>query len=224
MAVKHNNVIPNAHFHKDWQRRVKVHFEQPGRKSRRRANRLAKAARVAPRPVDRLRPVVRAPTVKYNRRARAGRGFTFQELKEAGIPRKLAPTIGIAVDHRRQTTNEETLALNVARLKSYKARLILFPRKSGQHKKLDSSPAEVKAASASENYGEKVAKSVAGVLPIDSQTGVEYAISEVKKSALPKGEEAAYRKLRLARAEARYKGARDKRAKAKAEAEDAKKK
>ncbi|RMD39884.1 hypothetical protein DV735_g5248, partial [Chaetothyriales sp. CBS 134920] len=219
MAVKHNNVIPNAHFHKDWQRRVKVHFEQPGRKSRRRANRLAKAARVAPRPVDRLRPVVRAPTVKYNRRARAGRGFTFQELKEAGIPRKLAPTIGIAVDHRRQTTNEETLALNVARLKSYKARLILFPRKSGQHKKLDSSPEEVKAASS-----EKVAKSIAGVLPIDSQTGLEYAISEVKTSALPKGEEAAYRKLRLARAEARYQGARDKRARAKAEAEDAKKK
>ncbi|RMZ84775.1 hypothetical protein DV737_g936, partial [Chaetothyriales sp. CBS 132003] len=224
MAVKHNNVIPNAHFHKDWQRRVKVHFEQPGRKSRRRANRLAKAARVAPRPVDRLRPVVRAPTVKYNRRARAGRGFTFQELKEAGIPRKLAPTIGIAVDHRRQTTNEETLALNVARLKSYKARLILFPRKSGQHKKLDSSPEEVKAASATENYGEKVAKHVAGVLPISSQTGVEYAISEVKKSELPKGEDDAYRKLRLARSEARYAGVREKRAKAKAEAEDAKKK
>lgn len=80
-AIKHNNIIPNTHFHKDWQRRVKVHFEQAGRKHRRRDARIAKAARVAPRPVDRLRPVVQCPTLKYNRRARAGRGFTIQELK-----------------------------------------------------------------------------------------------------------------------------------------------
>ena len=85
-AVKHNNIIPNGHFHKDWQRRVKVHFEQAGRKSRRRANRLSKAASVAPRPTDRLRPVVRCPTNKYNRKARAGRGFTLMELK-VRIPR-----------------------------------------------------------------------------------------------------------------------------------------
>jgi large subunit ribosomal protein L13e len=81
MAIKHNQQLPNNHFHKDWQRRVRVHFDQPGRKSRRRAARLAKAAAVAPRPVDKLRPVVRCPTIKYNRRARAGRGFTLQELK-----------------------------------------------------------------------------------------------------------------------------------------------
>jgi large subunit ribosomal protein L13e len=70
-----------SHFHKDWQRRVRVHFDQPGRKSRRRATRLSKAASVAPRPVDKLRPVVRCPTIKYNRRVRAGRGFTLLELK-----------------------------------------------------------------------------------------------------------------------------------------------
>lgn len=54
---------------------------QPGRKHRRRQARLSKAAAVAPRPVDKLRPVVRCPTIKYNRRSRAGRGFTLQELK-----------------------------------------------------------------------------------------------------------------------------------------------
>lgn len=54
---------------------------QPGSKSRRREARRAKAAAVAPRPVDKLRPVVRCPTIKHNRRVREGRGFTIEELK-----------------------------------------------------------------------------------------------------------------------------------------------
>ncbi|OAP62955.1 hypothetical protein AYL99_02182 [Fonsecaea erecta] len=225
MAIKHNQQLPNNHFHKDWQRRVRVHFDQPGRKSRRRANRLAKAAAVAPRPVDKLRPVVRCPTIKYNRRARAGRGFTLMELKEAGIPRKLAPTIGIAVDARRADTNQETLTLNVSRLKAYKARLILFPRKSGQHKKLDAAESDVKMASESaEKKDGKIATSVAAVMAIDSGVGLKYGFHEIKKGDLPAGEEDAYRKLRQARSEARFVGAREKRAKAKEEAEEAKKK
>jgi len=54
---------------------------QPGRKSRRRNARIQKAAAVAPRPVDKLRPIVHCPTIKYNRRVRAGRGFSIAELK-----------------------------------------------------------------------------------------------------------------------------------------------
>jgi len=218
MAIKHNQQIPNNHFHKDWQRRVRVHFDQPGRKSRRRAARLSKAAAVAPRPVDKLRPIVRCPTLKYNRRLRAGRGFTLMELKEAGVPRKLAPTIGIPVDSRRQNTSQESLTLNVARLKAYKDRLILFPRKAGQHKKLDSSKEDVEKA---EKHG---VKHVRGVLPIESGVGLKHGFSEIKSGDLPKGEEAAYRKLRNARSEARLIGVREKRAKAKAEEETAKKK
>ena len=38
--------------------------------------------------------------------------------------------MGIAVDHRRRNTNEESLAVNVARLAEYKAKLIVFPRKT----------------------------------------------------------------------------------------------
>jgi large subunit ribosomal protein L13e len=34
--VKHNNVIPNQHFKKKWQFRVKTWFNQPARKLRRR--------------------------------------------------------------------------------------------------------------------------------------------------------------------------------------------
>jgi len=142
------------------------------------------------------------------------------ELKEAGIPRKLATTIGISVDPRRQTTSQESLSTNVARLKAYKARLILFPRKSGQHKKLDSSAEDVKTA----DDESKTVKKVAASIPIDSGVGLKHGFKEIKKGELPAGEESAYRKLRLARSEARLIGAREKRAKAKADAEDAKKK
>ena len=80
--MKHNNQLPNAHFRKDWQRRVKTWFDQPGKKHTRRRLRQEKAARIAPRPVDGLlRPAVRCPTFKYNMKMRAGRGFTLAELK-----------------------------------------------------------------------------------------------------------------------------------------------
>ncbi len=101
MPSKRNQMVPNAHFHKDWQNYVKTWFNQPARKERRRRARVAKAASVAPRPVKTLRPVVRCPTYKYNVKVRAGRGFTLEELKAAGIGRGLAKTIGITVDHRR---------------------------------------------------------------------------------------------------------------------------
>jgi len=221
MAIKHNNVVPNNHFHKDWQRRVRVHFDQPGRKHRRRTARLAKAAKVAPRPVDRLKPIVQCPTTRYNRKARAGRGFTLLELKEAGIPRKLAPTIGITVDPRRSNHSQESLTANVARLKSYKARLILFPRKSGQHKKLDSSESDVKGAT---DGSAKLVTKIKGAFAVPTGTGLAHGLSEIKSSDLPKGEEKAYVKLRELRAEQRYAGIREKRAKLKSDAEDAKKK
>ncbi|KAK2739267.1 60S ribosomal protein L13 [Myotisia sp. PD_48] len=220
MAIKHNQTIPKNHFHKDWQRRVRVHFDQPGRKHRRREARLAKAAAVAPRPVDKLRPVVRCPTIKYNSRVRAGRGFSLQELKEAGVPRKLAPTIGICVDHRRGNVSAESLSANVARLKAYKARLILFPRKSGQFKKLDSSAQDIKAAQSS---ADGFTKTIGSILPI-TDADRENAIREVSKADLPEGEKNAYRKLRLARSEARLIGVREKRAKAKADEATAQKK
>lgn len=70
---------------------------------------------------------------------RYGRGFTLEELKEAGIPAKLAPTIGIAVDHRRKNLSLEGLQENVGRLKAYKSNLILFPRNPKKPGKADAS-------------------------------------------------------------------------------------
>ncbi|QIW94810.1 hypothetical protein AMS68_000328 [Peltaster fructicola] len=207
MAIKHNQQIQHNHFRKDWQRRVNVHFSQPGRKLRRRNARQEKVAKLAPRPVDKLRPVVRCPTIKYNRRVRAGRGFSLAELKEAGIPRKLAPTVGISVDPRRQNLSEESLKANVERLKAYKARLILFPRKTKAPKKGEASAEEVKAA----RDGENITAS-RKAFPITNK----YAV-ETGKVADFESEENAYIKLRKARSDARLQGKREKRAKAKEE-------
>jgi large subunit ribosomal protein L13e len=129
--VKHNNVIPNGHFKKHWQNYVKTWFNQPARKQRRRIARQKKAAKIFPRPTaGPLRPIVQCQTLKYNMKSRAGRGFTLEELKAAGIPKKLAPTIGISVDHRRKNKSLEGLQANVQRLKTYKAKLVIFPRRA----------------------------------------------------------------------------------------------
>merc|ERR1711915_863415 len=81
MAPKRNNIIPNGRFHKDWQRYVRTWFTQPARKQRRRVKRQEKARRIAPRPLGKLRPVVRCPTFRYNIKQRLGKGFTLEEIK-----------------------------------------------------------------------------------------------------------------------------------------------
>jgi len=217
MTIKHNQQIQHNHFRKDWQRRVRCHFDQPGRKLRRRNARISKAAAVAPRPVDKLRPIVRCPTIKYNRRVRTGRGFSLAELKEAGIPKKFAATIGISVDPRRANLSTEALAANVARLKAYQERLIVFPRRVGQHKKTDSSKEDV----ASHKKDGKSSYTILSAMPIEAGPS---GISEIKRSEVKKGEVGAYRQLRDARSEARLVGVREKRAKAKADESAATKK
>ena len=55
----------------------------------------------------------------------------------------MAPTIGISVDHRRTNKSVESLTLNVERLKEYKARLLIFPRRNSKVKKGDATKAEI---------------------------------------------------------------------------------
>ena len=113
--MKHNNVIPNAHFHKKWQLHVRTWFDQPARQARRHRKRLAKAERIAPRPAKgALRPVVHGTTRRYNMKLRAGRGFSLDEIRAAGLHPRYARTIGIAIDHRRR--NKSTQAYQVGLL------------------------------------------------------------------------------------------------------------
>merc|ERR1712066_104881 len=121
-------------------------FNQPARKIRRRQNRVAKAAKVAPRPIGKLRPVVSCPTYKYNLKQRAGRGFTLEEVKAAGLSKKFARTIGIAVDHRRRNKSVESLQLNTQRLKEFKSKMILFPINAKKPRKGDATAEEMSKA------------------------------------------------------------------------------
>ncbi|KAG2692263.1 hypothetical protein I3843_08G044300 [Carya illinoinensis] len=71
--MKHNNVIPNGHFKKQWQNYVKTWFNQPARKTRRRIARQKKAVKIFPRPTSGpLRPIVHGQTLKYNMKVKAG--------------------------------------------------------------------------------------------------------------------------------------------------------
>ncbi|KAG7551693.1 Ribosomal protein L13e [Arabidopsis thaliana x Arabidopsis arenosa] len=206
--MKHNNVIPSSHFRKHWQNYVKTWFNQPARKTRRRVARQKKAVKIFPRPTSGpLRPVVHGQTLKYNMKVRAGKGFTLEELKAAGIPKKLAPTIGISVDHRRKNRSLEGLQSNVQRLKTYKAKLVVFPRRSRKVKAGDSTPEEL--ANATQVQGDYM-----------SIASEKTAMELVKLTADLKAFKA-YDKIRLERTNARHAGARAKRA---AEAEKEEKK
>ena len=138
-------------------------------------------------------------------------GLTRIFSQEAGIPRKLAPTIGIAVDPRRQNLSEESLKANVERLKAYKARVVIFPRKTGSPKEGDAPTEEMKAA---KQIGQPThigkVKENSQAFPITNRIAVDEA-----KVANFKSEENAYRKLRIAQSDARLVGKREKRAKAK---------
>jgi len=197
-------MIPNAHFHKHWQRRIKTWFDQPARKLRRRQARIAKAAAVAPRPVTGdLRPVVHCPTARYNTKTRLGRGFTLEEIKGAGMSKHFARSIGIAVDHRRTNKSVESLQANIQRLKEYRSRLILFPKKTSKPQKGDSSAEEIKLA----------AQLRGPVLPIKKRVRREKAqaiTDELKKFPI-------YSHLRRVRTDKRLCGQREKKAREAAE-------
>jgi len=139
---------------------------------------------------------VHPPTIKYNYKLRQGRGFTFAELKEAGINRKEARTIGIAVDHRRRNRSTESLQLNAQRLKVYKSKLIVFPRKRGKPKSGDAEMAELDQA-----------QQVKGaILPMPSAFKKEKAMAITEDMT----EEGAFHKIRMARADFRLFGVRQK--------------
>ncbi|EIW72376.1 50S small subunit ribosomal protein L13e [Tremella mesenterica] len=204
--VKHNNQLPKNHFHKDWQRRVKTWFDQPGRKKSRRSARSKKALALGAGPLKRLRPAVRCPTQRYNIRIREGRGFTLSELKLAGIRKKEAKGLGIVVDHRRRSKSEEGQTVNVDRLKEYRSRLVVFPRKAGKPKKGDAT-------------GDDLTAHITRALP----TLPSAYTPEAPRAITDEEQEVnAYSTLRLARADQRHEGARKKRAEAKAADEAAK--
>ena len=197
--VSHNNVLPNAHYSKGYFTHIKTWFNQPARHQRRRLARQAKAAAVFPRPTaGLLRPAVRPPTQRYNYKIRLGRGFTMDELKAAGISAKVARTIGVAVDARRRNKSEEAKALNVERLQTFKAKLVVFPRGS-KVKQGDTPKAELK------NVAQNTLREIIP-LPKAQAPLVARAITKAERTA------SVYTTLRKARVEKKLFGKRTKKA------------
>ena len=153
--------------------------------------------------------MVRCLTVRYHTKVRAGRGFSLEELRVAGIHKKVARTIGISVDLRQQNKCMESLQANVQQLKEYRSKLILFPRKSSAPKKGDSSAEELKLAT----------QLTGPIMPIRNVCKKEKArvITEEKDFK-------AFASLHMARANAQLFGIRAKRAKEAAEQDVEKKK
>ncbi|KAJ1482363.1 ribosomal protein L13e [Baffinella frigidus] len=200
--------IPNNHFHKHWhdqsahKGRIVTWHNQAARKHRRRENRLVKAQRVFPRPVNgMLRPVVHCQTIRYNSKKRAGKGFTLTELKEAGVNKREARGIGISVDYRRKNRSEGGLRENVARLAAYKSNLIVFPKKMNRKK-----PQATDSSKAEQSKAEQV---VGDVMPIvKPKPGVvPYKITKADT------DKKVFFTLRVARSDAKLVGKREVRAK-----------
>lgn len=195
--VKHNNVIPNIHCGKKYCQssrgplKVKLHLQQATAKKSRRLARAAKAAAIAPRPLQLLRPAVHCPTQRYSAKVRLGKGFTLEELKTAGLTARYARTVGIAVDHRRTNRSAESLALNVARLEEYKSKLVVFPKKRlSKVKNGDSTPEECKAATQLRGT----------IFPLASPS------KETVMADIPKQEVKAYTQMQIAKMETRVAG------------------
>lgn len=118
-------------------------------------------------------------------------------------------SIGIPVDHRRKNRSVEGLEANIARLKEYKSKLIIFPKKMKKVKKGDSDPKVCASA-----------KQFKGVLLPIKATGQSETTRVLKETPAVK----AYSTLRMAQSDAKLVGVRAMRKKQKEEEEKAKSK
>ncbi|KAI5192746.1 large subunit ribosomal protein L13e [Nematocida minor] len=126
--MKHNNALTTGHFKKT-SLRYKTWFDQPIQKRLRKEKRQQKAKQIAPTNVELLRPAVRCNSRRYNIKERLGRGFSFAEIVQAGLTAKEARQLGISVDPRRYTRSEESLDLNVSRIKNYLSKITVYESK-----------------------------------------------------------------------------------------------
>merc|ERR1711935_276939 len=121
----------------------------------------------------------------------------------AKIAPKLAPTIGISVDHRRRNRCQESLQANVDRLKLYKSKLLVFPKGSGKKavKKGDTARSEL------QNVAQNTLKEI---IPVPKPT----LRVKARKITKEEKEASAYRKMRKARTNKKYLGVKLTKAKA----------
>merc|ERR1711959_501353 len=112
-----------------------------------------------------------------------------------------APTIGIAVDHRRRNRCSESLDENTERLKLYMSKLRIFPKGSGRKsvKKGDTARAEL------QNVAQNTLKEI---IPIPKPT----LRIKARKITSEEQEKSVYKILLKARTDKKYEGAKRKKA------------
>ncbi|ADM11168.1 60S ribosomal protein L13 [Encephalitozoon intestinalis ATCC 50506] len=123
--MKGNRILPNNHFRKT-SLKIKVHHDPETKLRIMKEKKIRKAKSLFPMPLEKLRPIVRCPTIRYNRNERLGRGFTAAECNKAGLDYRHARRLGIAVDLRRRDTNQETLDKNAERIKTYLSKITIY--------------------------------------------------------------------------------------------------
>lgn len=123
--MKGNRVLPNNHFRKT-SLKIRIHHDPETKLKVMEKKRLQKAKSMYPMPIEKLRPIVRCPGIRYNRNERLGRGFTAAECKGADLDYRHARRLGIAVDLRRRDSNQETLDKNTERIKTYLSKITVY--------------------------------------------------------------------------------------------------
>lgn len=123
--MKNNHPIPHNHFKKT-AIRYRTSFHLPAQKKIRAEKRLEKSKLVYPMPLKKLQPIVRCPTLRYNRKERLGRGFTPEECREAGHDYMKLRQLGVKIDLRRRNHNKEAFDQNVERLKAYLSKVVVY--------------------------------------------------------------------------------------------------
>merc|ERR1711874_332541 len=153
----------------------------------------------APRPLaGAVRPVVQCPTFRYNANQRIGRGFTWEEVKNAGLSVVEARTCGIAIDKRRRNKSVENMQKNVQRLKEYKQKLVMIPK------------------SASTDVEQNLARKIMPVASMDTSLETAKITEDMKKGSV-------YQAFHMAKANVKFAGQREKRRVAREAAEAEKK-
>ncbi|CDU20605.1 hypothetical protein YYC_01398 [Plasmodium yoelii 17X] len=132
--VSHNNVLPNVHLHKWWQRYVRVDFNKNIKRKKRRLLREKRRKENGSTPIEKLHPLVHCPTQRYNFKIRLGKGFSLDEIKAVNLTPSAARSIGIVVDKRRKNRCEESLKRNAERLQKYLNSLVMIPLKKDKPK------------------------------------------------------------------------------------------
>ncbi|XP_020609581.1 60S ribosomal protein L13-like [Orbicella faveolata] len=109
MAPKHNNMIHNNHFHKQWQNYVRTWFDQPGRKKRKRSPKfqpaeLANAVQLqgAVMPIQQSRLPIKARKITDEEKNTS----VFRSMR---IARANARLIGIREKRAREKAEQDAL-------------------------------------------------------------------------------------------------------------------